>query len=58
MFTWIGEQGLKADIGALRQEHPTMMTFAALARSFGKHQELGYRNLTDDRVLALPRGSA
>jgi hypothetical protein len=29
MFKWIGEQGFKANIGALRQEHPTMMTFAA-----------------------------
>ena len=28
MFAWIGEQGFKADIGALRREHPTMMTFA------------------------------
>jgi uncharacterized protein YbjT (DUF2867 family) len=33
MFTWIGEQGFKADIGALRQEHPTMMTFAAWLRA-------------------------
>ncbi len=33
MFTWIGEQGFKADIGALRQEHPRMMTFAAWLRA-------------------------
>jgi uncharacterized protein YbjT (DUF2867 family) len=33
MFRWIGEHGFKADIGALRQEHPTMMTFAAWLRA-------------------------
>ncbi len=29
MFKWIGDYGFKADIPALRQEHPTMLTFAA-----------------------------
>jgi uncharacterized protein YbjT (DUF2867 family) len=28
MFKWLREQGFKADIHALRKEHPTMLTFA------------------------------
>ena len=28
MFKWLREQGFKADIPALRKEHPTMLTFA------------------------------
>jgi hypothetical protein len=33
MFTWIGEHGFKAEIGALRQEHPTMLTFTGWLRT-------------------------
>ncbi len=33
MFKWIGKEGFKADIGALRQVHPTMLTFADWLRA-------------------------